>query len=185
MARQGSARGGRRRGVSAARFIHKFRRAAAARGPEVATTSYYSIPAIQVGQCEREEWGEVGRVYVSHTPQLVRGYPCTGPCSPEVAEVLQSHRRRSFGASHTTHRLDNLPSCHKHEGENDASMLARHDARWTLRKVVDFVLVTSFRKTRRPIKPRIMRHSIYHKDASPPRPNTASRYTAPVQGQFC
>ena len=55
MARQLSERGGRGSGVSAARFIHKFRRAAAARGPEVAATAYYSIPAIQVGQCEREE----------------------------------------------------------------------------------------------------------------------------------
>jgi len=99
---------------------------------------------------------------VSHTPQLVRGYPCTGPCSPEVAEVLQSHRRRSFGASHTAHRLDNRPSCHKHERKNDAH--------WTLWKVVDFALVSSFRQTRRPIKPRFMRHSIYHEDASPPRP---------------
>jgi hypothetical protein len=62
--------GGKRKRSVRARFIHKFRRAAAARGPEVASTS--SIPAIQVGQCERDEWGAARLVYVSHTPQPER-----------------------------------------------------------------------------------------------------------------
>jgi len=91
---------------------------------------------------------------------------------------VQSGGRRSTAVSQTTEtrcvthdtslgQPFELPQTRK---ENDSSMLARHDAHWTLWKVVDFVLVSSFRKTRRPIKPRTMRHSIYHEDASPPRP---------------
>jgi len=122
---------------------------------------------------------------MSHTPQLVRGYPCTGPCSPEVAEVLRSHRRRSFGASHTAHRLDNRPSCHKHERNNDVSMLARHDAHWNslegggccprliIQKIPSDPPSLALRDTQF-VTRTLHRHDRY----------TASKYIAPVQGQF-
>jgi len=84
---------------------------------------------------------------------------------------VQSGGRRSTAVSQTTELR-----CVIHgtsPGQPSELPQTRKEKRCTLGtlwKVVDFALVSSFRQTRRPIKPSIMRHSIYHKDASPPRP---------------
>jgi hypothetical protein len=170
MARQLSERGGRGRGVSAARFIHKFRRAAAARGPEVAATSYYSIPAIQVGQCEREEWGEVRRAYVSHTPQLVRGYP-TPARAVRRSPIYCSLTCGGSSVRHTRHIVGQPPGLS--QCLNASRSLCTLDYRDST--VGRLWILTSSQHSERAGDPYslLIRRSTYHEDASPPRPTYA------------